>query len=192
MTVEKKRRILLVLAFLATTVFTISNIGLESVNATVVSGERRTGGDPDLRTAREASAAFHDLEVAQDAGYATVVADLSGATCIDEPGVGAMGVHYLNPGLLDGTVDAAAPEVIVYEPRRDGSLNLVALEYLTFKADWEAAGNSAPPVLFGQTFDLVEAPNRYGIPDFYALHAWIWKPNPSGMFAMWNPKVKCG
>ena len=44
---------------------------------------------------------------------------------------------------------------------------------------------------FGQTFDLVEEPNRYGIPDFYALHAWIWKSNPSGIFAMWNPKVKC-
>ena len=23
------------------------------------------------------------------------------------------------------------------------------------------------------------------------LHAWVWQPNPSGMFAEWNPKVQC-
>ncbi|HZA40881.1 MAG TPA: hypothetical protein VFA00_09690, partial [Actinomycetota bacterium] len=149
------------------------------------------GPHPDVRQARHATAAYHEVEAAESDGYTAVVSDLSGATCIDEPGAGAMETHYLNPDLLDGVVDPAAPEVIVYEPRRDGSLKLVAVEYLTFKADWEDAGNTEPPVLFGQTFDLVAEPNRYGIPDFYALHAWIWKSNPSGMFAMWNPKVKC-
>ena len=32
------------------------------------------------------------------------------------------------------------------------------------------------------TFDHVPAGNRYDLPPFYALHAWIWKPNPSGLF----------
>jgi hypothetical protein len=26
---------------------------------------------------------------------------------------------------------------------------------------------------------------------FYLTHAWIWKRNPSGMFADWNPLVTC-
>ena len=35
------------------------------------------------------------------------------------------------------------------------------------------------------------AGNRYNLPDFYELHAWIWKHNPSGMFEDWNPTVSC-
>ena len=59
------------------------------------------------------------------------------------------------------------------------------------EGDWEADGNDAPPSLFGEEFMLVPSPNRYGLPDFYALHVWIGKHNPSGMFAMWNPLVHC-
>ena len=184
------RRKVLFAAAVFTTIAALTT-GLGPANAAVGPSGSGIGPHPDVRQARHATAAYHEVEAAESDGYTAVVTDLSGATCIDEPGAGAMGIHYLNPVLLDGAVDPAAPEVIVYEPRRDGSLKLVAVEYLTFKADWEDAGNTEPPVLFGQTFDLVAEPNRYGIPDFYALHAWIWKSNPSGMFAMWNPKVKC-
>jgi hypothetical protein len=45
--------------------------------------------------------------------------------------------------------------------------------------------------LFGHTFMLMASPNRFGLPPFYALHAWLWKDNPSGHFEPWNPKVKC-
>jgi hypothetical protein len=38
---------------------------------------------------------------------------------------------------------------------------------------------------------LIPEGNRYGLPAFHALHAWIWKFNPSGTFAMWNPRVSC-
>ena len=39
------------------------------------------------------------------------------------------------------------------------------------------------------------APNRYAIPAFWSLHAWIYKDNPTvpdGMFAPFNPDVSCG
>jgi hypothetical protein len=158
-----------------------------STAGSAAGSDRGTG----LQEAVRATAAFHDVADAQAAGYTVVVTDLSGATCIAQPGEGAMGIHYLNPTLLDGVVAASAPEALVYEPQHNGRLKLVALEYITFKAAWEAAGNTAPPSLFGQPFDLVASPNRYGLPDFYALHAWIWRPNPSGVFAMWNPRVTC-
>jgi hypothetical protein len=147
----------------------------------------------DAAVAAAATARFHDLGAAQDAGYVVHVAELSGATCIAQSGEGAMGDHFANPGLLldGGVVDAASPEALVYERRNNGTFKLVALEYIVFQADWEAAGNTFPPTLFGRTFDYVPSPNRFGIPSFYALHAWIWKPNPSGLLYAWNPDVSC-
>jgi len=139
--------------------------------------------------AKSATARFHDVEQAKATGYTVEVADLAGITCIEDPaGAGAMGVHMLNPALLfdGGVIDAGEPELLVYEPRNDGTLKLVALEYLVFKSD--AAGR---PSLFGQPFDEVPAVNRYGIPESWALHAWIWKPNPSGILKPYNPRVDC-
>jgi hypothetical protein len=138
--------------------------------------------------AKTATARFHDLDKARAAGYAVQVFDTAGITCIAQPGQGAMGIHMLNPSLLDGAIDAKNPELLVYEPKNNGELKLVALEYLVFVADWTG---SSPPSLFGRQFDLVPAGNRYGLPPFYALHAWIWKPNPSGILNAWNPRVDC-
>ena len=47
-------------------------------------------------------------------------------------------------------------------------------------------------MLFGHEFNFTDAPNRYGLPPFYSLHAWVWKDNPAGTFEMWNPSVHCG
>ena len=78
----------------------------------------------------------------------------------------------------------------MYEPRPDGRLRLVALEYVVFQADWDAHHAKAP-TLFGQDFMLVPEGNRYGLPAFYELHAWVFKHNPRGMFDDWNPRVTC-
>jgi hypothetical protein len=120
-----------------------------------------------------ATAQFHDRTAADNAGYSALVADLAGITCIASPTAsdGAMGVHYLNPTLVpelfDPTaaaeVDAATPELLVYAPGPDGQLRLVALEYLTIKASWDAQ-HPAPPTLFGQPFNTTAAGNRYGLP----------------------------
>ncbi|MGI9111957.1 MAG: hypothetical protein ACR2GT_07145 [Gaiellaceae bacterium] len=139
--------------------------------------------------AKSSTARFHDLNQAIAAGYSVKVADLAGIECIAEPGEGAMGVHMLNPSLLDARIDAAQPELLVYEPRGNGSLKLVALEYLVLKGAWKGAEK---PALFGRGFDEIGPGNRYGLPAFYALHAWIWKPNPSGILNAWNPRVDCG
>jgi hypothetical protein len=141
--------------------------------------------------AKSSTARFHDLEQAKAAGYEVKVADVAGIECIAQPGEGAMGVHMLNPSLLfdEGVIDATQPEALVYEPRNDGSLKLVALEYLVLAEDW---GGATKPALFGKEFDTTEAGNRYDLPKFYSLHAWLWKPNPSGILYAWNPRVDCG
>jgi hypothetical protein len=104
-------------------------------------------------------------------------------------------IHFLNPSLLDGSVDAATPELVIYEPTTaNGQMRLVAVEYLVLKSAWQAAHGgpgAGQPSLFGKEFELVPAGNRYGLPDFYELHAWIWKHNPLGMNNDWNPTVSC-
>jgi hypothetical protein len=145
-------------------------------------------GAEDLSTARAATAGFHQVDAAKAAGYGEF-RDAAKIACIETPGVGVMGIHYVNGGLVgDGTVNAATPEALVYQPLPNGKLKLVAVEYIVFYSMW--AGSSKPS-LFGHEFKLIGEPNRYGIPAFYELHAWVWQNNPSGMFKDWNPSGSC-
>jgi hypothetical protein len=143
--------------------------------------------------ARRATRKFHSLATAKKDGYA-LFKDKNGIACIAMPPMGAMGVHFVN-GNLVGTpaVLLRHPEALVYAPGRHGHLRLAALEYIVLKSTWDKAhGKNAPrPRLYGHRFNITRAPNRYGLPVFYSLHAWIWKRNPAGMFAMWNPRVSC-
>jgi hypothetical protein len=149
-------------------------------------------GHSDLAKVKRATARFHDVDRAIAAGYSFRLPELGGATCIAQPGEGAMGVHMVDTTKLDAVLDPTKPEVLVYDPRikRNGreKLRLVAVEYVVFESAWTGA---QPPRLFGRTFDYVPFPNRYDLPAFYALHAWIWKRNPSGLFYAWNPRVRC-
>ncbi len=149
-------------------------------------------GADDLSTARAATAQFHEVDVAKAAGYGIVVRDLAGITCIDSPGVGVMGIHYANAlALGDAGLDPAKPEALVYQPLPNGKLRLVAAEYIVFQGAWLMAGNTAGPSLFGQPLKLIPMGNRYGLPPFYEIHAWIWQHNPDGMFKDWNPSGSC-
>ena len=140
----------------------------------------------DLAAARAATAGYHD---GSHPGYG-LLTDAAGIACIDNP-AGGMGIHYVNGDLVgDGKVDASRPDVLVYEPRPDGTERLVAAEYVVFQDAWDAHHDD-PPELFGREFELLDASNRYGLPPFYELHAWLWKHNPSGFFEDWNPRVVC-
>jgi hypothetical protein len=148
------------------------------------------GGHSDLDKAKRATAQFQDLEAAKGAGYGLLL-DANKIACIDMPPAGAMGVHYINGDFVgDAILNPRKPEGVVYEPKRNGRLKLVALEYVVFQEAWDAE-HANPPSLFGHRFDFTGSPNRYGLKPFYSLHAWVWKHNPAGTFAMWNPRVSC-
>jgi hypothetical protein len=142
----------------------------------------------DLSAARAASARFNSTTQAERGGYGLPPGGPLHECIASLDGTGAMGFHMINGSLLDATIDAAAPEALVYAPDEDGKLKLVALEYVVFAEAWTSA---TPPSLFGQEFMFTAAPNRYEIPAFWALHAWIWEGNPSGTFAPFNPAVSC-
>jgi hypothetical protein len=141
--------------------------------------------DAAIDAARRATAKYLDVKVA------TADQFLPNFGCVDQPGQGGMGIHYINGERVgDPSIDALRPEILVYEPDKHGRLQLVALEYLVMQEAWDAA-NPQPPMLFGHPFHLTRQPNRYGLPPFYELHLWAWKKNPNGIFNDWNPGVQC-
>ena len=147
----------------------------------------------DLQLARAATARFNSIEQAEAAGYGLPPEGPLHECISSLTGPGAMGFHLINGNLLDTIVDPTQPEALVYAPDRNGNLKLVALEYVVFQEPWqEAFGPDAmAPMLFGEMFMETPSPNRYEIPAFYALHAWIWEENPAGTFEGFNPNVSC-
>jgi hypothetical protein len=140
----------------------------------------------DLRRARAATRRFRDVKVAREAGYAAT------GECAEDPKYGGMGIHYANEELLaDGELDVSKPEVLVYEPTPSGRLRLGAVEYLQADADQDLATDPDRPSLFGLPFDGPMLGHEPGMPVHYDLHAWLYRHNPAGRFAMWNPNVHC-
>jgi hypothetical protein len=146
-----------------------------------------------VHAARQATKAYPTPRQAMNAGFG-LLRDKNGIACIAMPGMGAMGIHYVKGSRVgDGKVRLRRPEALVYRFGQNGHLRLAALEYVVIRKDWEAIhGAGAPrPTLFGHRFNLTGANNRFGLPAYYSLHAWLWKHNPAGRFTMWNPKVYC-
>lgn len=105
---------------------------------------------------------YKDIERATADGYVQI-----------SPCVPGMGYHYGKPAEIDGDVKTSTPEVLVYA-HEDGELTLVAVEYIATE-EFRLYGKHAHP------FPV--------IPGTYALHAWLFLPNPDGLTADFNPRV---
>ena len=148
----------------------------------------------ELAQVRQATARFHDLDAALNAGYELGWVNGSGnriiTGCVFHPTAGAMGYHYINPGLVaDNAVDPLKPEALVYAPGKDG-LKLAAVEWIVRGPNSNPPGVTPPPIptVLGMEMHILVPPPG---PAFYLMHAWVWKTNPAGMFADWNPEVTC-
>jgi hypothetical protein len=130
------------------------------------------------------TAQFHEIESAQAAGW-DLVEGLD--HCFNNPGVGAMGMHYINVALLDTTLDPISPEAMVYQHGPDGELapGVGAVEWIVPVDAWETEGHEELPEVMGRHLHLNE---KLGV---YVLHAWIGFENPAGTFEDWNPDVSC-
>jgi hypothetical protein len=147
-------------------------------------------GGQHISDLRDATARYASLSVAEDEGFG-VVTDTSGISCIQDAEKGGMGTHYaLGSRIGDGEITMLEPEILLYD-KTSTPPRFLGVEYVVFAADWHATHGKQPPKLFGKKFTFVAAGNRYGLPDFYELHVWLWRPNPSGIFSDWNPKVTC-
>lgn len=171
-----------------------------------------SNGDPSLQTIRAASDRFRDVNVAIKEGYIRDPGNMcDAAEMMGKPAsLGVMGIHYFRPDLLgitgppnpkvDGTstyTDFMKPAILIYEPQADETLQLVAIENLVFIKAWEAAGNKAPPSFQGVPFDkMVDDPNTavdeaHNFAPHYDRHVWIYRENPNGVFAQFNPNATC-
>lgn len=124
--------------------------------------------------------------------------------------LGAMGVHYFRPDVLgitgppnpkvSGTgihTDFLTPSILIYEPQENGSLELVAVENLAFADEWKAAGHVDPPSFHGVRYNFMAddpataADDAHQFAPHWDRHVWIYRENPNGVFAPFNPKVSC-
>jgi hypothetical protein len=156
-----------------------SAAALHSGHGTANQQAAPVGGEVERQVARlrALTARFHSFDAAVAAGWGTRITE-----CFEDASLGGMGFHYGNTAYIDGTVDALQPELLLYEPQKNGTLRFVAVEYIVPFTAWTA---STPPQLYGMAFHRNEA---FGI---WALHVWHERQNPRGMFADWNPRVNC-
>ena len=168
--------------------------------------------DPDLATVKAATARFQDVKQAIAEGYVRDPMDVCDtAEMMGKPAsLGGMGVHYFRPDLLgikgppnprvngSGThTDFRTPSVLIYEPQADGSLQLVAVENLVFRWAWNQAGNKEPPTYLGIPYDLMQDDPHTKVDEahmfepHYDRHVWLFRYNPNGTFAQFNPRVSC-
>jgi hypothetical protein len=161
---------------------------------------------------RAATERFRDVNVALAEGYMPEPTNTcETATNMGAPAaLGAMGIHYVRPDLLgitappnprvngNGThTDFTRPGILIYEPQADGSLQLVAIENLVFAAAWHAAGNAERPSVHGRPWDrMADDPatpidEAHGFEPHYDQHIWLYRDNPNGIYAPYNPNVSC-
>ena len=142
----------------------LTGVAAAAVVAVSVVGVSAASGEANqIAQIRSATARYHNLATATDAGYE----DLH--LCVD-----MMGEHYGKvTSFSDGVLEANDPEALVYEHTNNG-LSLVAVEYVSTTAG---------------TVPGVGALHYNAGVDLYVLHAWVWKHNPSDMFADMNPTV---
>jgi hypothetical protein len=169
-------------------------------------------GEPDLAAVRAATERFRDVNMALAAGYVRDPFDLCDtAEMMGRPAeLGVMGVHYFRPELLGITAppnprvsgtgthtDFLTPGILIYEPQADESFELVAVENLVFTAAWTAAGHATLPSFHGVPYDRMQDDSSTAIDEahqfepHYDRHVWLYRENPNGMFAPFNPNVSC-
>jgi hypothetical protein len=128
-----------------------------------------------VATLRRVTAKYQDLERAIADGFVLL------HECETRPDEGPVGTVYVHVGrLLDGKIDPASPDALIYEPRANGRPRLVGVE---FAIPYALAPEA--PTFFGHSF---QPEDEFGV---FALHIWVWRNSPEGLFAESNPRVSC-
>ena len=176
------------------------------------SGPASPPAEPDLAAVRAAAERYRDVNVALAEGYIAAPGSMceSAEHMGQSAALGAMGIHYFRPDLLgitappnprvggSGThIDFLNPAILIYEPQSDGSLELVAVENLVFESAWRAAGHDEPPSFHGRPYERMADDPATPIDEAHMFephfdrHVWLYRDNPNGVFAPFNPNVSC-
>ncbi len=132
----------------------------------------------DVETLRAATNKYHDLAAAEAAGYPTAM-----PRCVADSTMGGMGYHLIDRKAFDDKLEIEHPEMLIYATDGEGKPKLVAVEYIVpYRV---LPPTEKPPRLFGQEL------KRYDQYSYWGLHVWAWRRNAAGLFADWNPAVRC-
>ena len=186
---------------LAGTVFGILLVGAGGCGPT---GDRAPRADA-IEEARAALERYRDVTVAMADGYVRDPLN----TC-ETPAhrgqpaeLGDMGIHYLHPTLLgvgpDQTrfdasgvhTDFRRPGVLIYEPHPGDELVLTGVANIVSASAWESAGNQGPPSFGGADFTFMPDDPAQLVAAHYDMHLWLFRENPNGITAAYNPAVSC-
>ena len=144
------------------------------------------GVGTDLARARRATVRFQHVQDAVAAGYAPITG------CVSDPQAGVMGVHFAHAGLMsDRTTHIEQPEILLYAADRGGRWRLEGVEYWVEDADQDLSTHTDRPTLFQRPFNGPMLGHVPGQPIHFDLHVWIWRHNPAGLFANYNPALRC-
>jgi hypothetical protein len=131
-----------------------------------------------IATLQRVTARYHDLNAAIADDFVLL------HPCENRPGEGPVGIVYVHmTRLVDGLIDPETPDALIYEPSSNGRPRLVGVEFAIPYSLWTG---QQPPEFLGATF---QPEDEFGV---WALHAWVWRSNPEGLFAETNPRVSCG
>ena len=190
----------------STLITTLIASGILGVTQDVVNAQGDAEINQQLAQVRAATAKYHDINVAIDDGFIPVLP----STCVDTED-GTHGIGYVNATrFISPDVNYLEPEILNYIPTGDGSLRLINVVYTNrvlfrdtrppdtpgYRPGIFPLQQPAVPAYFEEvsgTFSLFgQQPERlFSGRWIYLLSAWVWSPNPSGMFAAVNPRLNC-
>lgn len=125
----------------------------------------------ELQQARAATARYRDTLNAIKDGYTNINVIVEN-----------MGTHFMKMAHVDDVFDYRKPEILVYNKMEDGSMQLVAVEYAV---PISLSPDKAPEGFTGSN-DVWDKNTGFGL---WLLHAWVWYPNPLGVFHATNPDI---
>ena len=174
---------------------------LVGAGATVPVSARSDELAHELNAVRAATRKYRDVEEAREDGYGTLVS----------PYTPEMGFHFVNPFLIapdeDGPFDLEEPPILVYftndnydpgpgdihDPDRDDDLRLGGVEFAHL-GDGGAPGTPADIFSDEDASRNLKVSEEEGWewvpgPNITALHVWVHRGNPAGVFHPTNPTI---
>lgn len=131
-----------------------------------------------LEKLRAATKPFQNLDAAVAAGYPREVPQ-----CLVHEHHGAMGYHHVNRANFTTNLTVERPQILLYERLANGTYKLNGVEFIVPYSIWPR--DSVPPVILSQKMK-----HEDNLKIWYT-HVWAWSNNTDGIFADFNPSVRC-
>jgi len=141
-------------------------------------GDQKYSIEKQLAMSKKAIKKYRNIDVALDEGFV----GLFPGACVPN-----MGIHLVKPSRMDDDkLNIKKPEVLLYEPMKNGHYKLVGAEWYV-----PTDATDKTPMLFKQNFQGPMNNHDGTVGQHYDLHVWLFKTNLDGIFKPENTRVSC-